>query len=137
MFFTFPYIILSILWIIGDAGSLESSGGYAIPGRNIPVTTTSSNRVYATSVPVSIPCFAVRQSSYEEPSADIEEENVSCLYILLCLGFDAILFVKLSYSFSKLDAHNCCPPNIIIKRNDVGPYVYIVITLVCLSISHS
>jgi len=59
----------------GDAGSLESSGGYAIPGRNIPVTTTSSNRVYATSVPVSIPCFAVRQSSYEEPAADIEEEN--------------------------------------------------------------
>jgi len=50
----------------GDATSLESSGGFNIPSRNM----RPGDRVYATSVPVSVPLFQNSRNSYEPESDD-------------------------------------------------------------------
>lgn len=58
----------------GDATSLESSGGYSIP-TSASRRLNAGDRVYATSVPVSIPLFENMKNSYELESDEEEEEH--------------------------------------------------------------
>eukprot|EP00111_Clytia_hemisphaerica_P001738 TCONS_00004905-protein len=60
----------------GDATSLESSGGYSIPSSATNRGLNPGDRVYATSVPVSIPLFENVKNSYD-PESDEEEEVYS------------------------------------------------------------
>lgn len=57
---------------LGDATSLESSGGYSIP-TSASRRLNAGDRVYATSVPVSIPLFENMKNSYELESDEEEE----------------------------------------------------------------
>lgn len=58
----------------GDATSLESSGGYSIPTNR---GLNPGDRVYATSVPVSIPLFENTRNSYDLESDDEELKSPS------------------------------------------------------------
>ena len=67
----FAFFILEL----GDATSLESSGGFNV--NNMPSShLRPGDRVYATSVPVGIPLFENRAHSYE-PESDPEEVSRS------------------------------------------------------------
>ena len=74
-------MILIFFNVLGDATSLESSGGYGIPS-SASRGLNPGDRVYATSVPIGIPFFSNMKNSYEPEESEEEEEEVCNNYSL-------------------------------------------------------
>lgn len=95
------YIVKQLFELKGDTTSLESSGGgYTMPSSR---GLNPGDRVYATSVPVSIPLFENTKNSY-----DLESDEDQVIFHSVILSWE---LSPLSYLLTALfPLHDCTFP---------------------------